>query len=351
MKKRFNITGMGCAACSTRIEKGISNMKGVDRVAVNLLTNSMEVNFDELALSADDIVKEVEKLGYAAKEIMAEDDDENDEDDDNKKQNFSYEEEKLRNRFLVSLVFSVPVFFISMLEEAQKMFPSKAGWILVCVIMTIPIVAANYKIYKSGLTMLFKGSPNMDSLISVGTIASVVLSYFDSIGMILTLVDLGKWLEARAKKRTTDALTGLMNLTPDMASVIRDEEELVVPVASIKKNETVICRPGETIAVDGVILQGQTSINQAAITGESIPIDVAEGDRVVGGTINLNGFITYRATSVGKDTVLSEIISLVEEASSGKAPISRLADKVSGVFVPVVMVIAGVTVLIWAVAT
>lgn len=326
-------------------------MEGVESINVNLLTNSMEVVFDEGILTSQAIMDEVANLGYGAVEegtkVQTEDNDPSQE----RRNVIDQEEAKLRKRFIISAIFAVPLFVISMFMGVQAMFPSELAVKITCAILVIPIIIANNKFYKVGIPMLLKGAPNMDSLIAVGTIASILLLYFDSVGMILTLVTLGKWMEARAKKKTTDALEGLMSLTPKTVSVIRDGEELIVQTSSVKAGETVIARPGETIAVDGVVLSGETSINQAAITGESIPVEISAGDKVVGGTLNIDGYITYQATEVGGDTVLAKIIGLVEEASSSKAPISRLADKVSGVFVPVVIGIAFITVAVWAIVT
>ncbi len=351
MKKKYDVTGMGCAACSARIEKGISKMEGVESINVNLLTNSMEVIFDEETVTSQAIMNEVAALGYGATEEGTKVQTEEVNSSEERRSVIDQEEAKLRKRFIISVIFAVPLFVISMFMGVHALFPSEAAVTLTCAVLTIPIIIVNFKFYKIGIPMLFRGAPNMDSLIAVGTIASLMLLYFDSVGMILTLVTLGKWMEARAKKKTTDALEGLMSLTPETVSVIRDGEELIVPTAAVRTGETVIARPGETIAVDGIVLSGETSVNQAAITGESIPVDIAEGDKVVGGTLNIDGYITYQATEVGGDTVLSQIIGLVEEASSSKAPISRLADKVSGVFVPVVIGIALVTVAVWAIVT
>ena len=351
MKKKYDVTGMGCAACSARIEKGISKMEGVESINVNLLTNSMEVVFDEGILTSQAIMDEVSNLGYGATEEGTKVQEKESDAGQERRNVIDQEEAKLRKRFITSVIFAVPLFVISMFMGVQAMFPSEVAVKVTCAILVIPIIIANFKFYKVGIPMLLKGAPNMDSLIAVGTIASILLLYFDSVGMILTLVTLGKWMEARAKKKTTDALEGLMSLTPKTVSVIRDGEELIVQTSAVKVGETVIARPGETIAVDGVVLSGETSINQAAITGESIPVEISAGDKVVGGTLNIDGYITYKATEVGGDTVLAKIIGLVEEASSSKAPISRLADKVSGVFVPVVIGIALVTVAVWAIVT
>ena len=351
MKQKYDVTGMGCAACSARIEKGISKMEGVESINVNLLTNSMEVVFDEGVLSSKDIMDEVAALGYGATEEGTKTQVDETDPTQERRNVIDQEEAKLRKRFLTSIIFAVPLFVISMFMGVQELFPSQEAVTITCAALTIPIIVVNFKFYKVGIPMLLKGAPNMDSLIAVGTIASILLLYFDSVGMILTLVTLGKWMEARAKKKTTDALEGLMSLTPATVSVIRDGEELVVPTSAVRTGETVIARPGETIAVDGIVVSGETSVNQAAITGESIPVEITIGDKVVGGTLNIDGYITYEATEVGSDTVLSKIIGLVEEASSSKAPISRLADKVSGIFVPVVIGIAVLTIGIWAAVT
>ena len=351
MKQKYDVTGMGCAACSARIEKGISKMEGVENINVNLLTNSMEVVFDEGVLSSKDIMDEVAALGYGATEEGTKTQVDETDPTQERRNVIDQEEAKLRKRFLTSIIFAVPLFVISMFMGVQELFPSQEAVTITCAALTIPIIVVNFKFYKVGIPMLLKGAPNMDSLIAVGTIASILLLYFDSVGMILTLVTLGKWMEARAKKKTTDALEGLMSLTPATVSVIRDGEELVVPTSAVRTGETVIARPGETIAVDGIVVSGETSVNQAAITGESIPVEITIGDKVVGGTLNIDGYITYEATEVGSDTVLSKIIGLVEEASSSKAPISRLADKVSGIFVPVVIGIAVLTIGIWAAVT
>ena len=351
MKQKYDVTGMGCAACSARIEKGISKMEGIESINVNLLTNSMEVVFDEGVLSSKDIMDEVAALGYGATEEGTKTQVDETDPTQERRNVIDQEEAKLRKRFLTSIIFAVPLFVISMFMGVHELFPSQEAVTITCAALTIPIIVVNFKFYKVGIPMLLKGAPNMDSLIAVGTIASILLLYFDSVGMILTLVTLGKWMEARAKKKTTDALEGLMSLTPATVSVIRDGEELVVPTSAVRTGETVIARPGETIAVDGIVVSGETSVNQAAITGESIPVEITIGDKVVGGTLNIDGYITYEATEVGSDTVLSKIIGLVEEASSSKAPISRLADKVSGIFVPVVIGIAVLTIGIWAAAT
>lgn len=356
------IKGMGCAACANRIERGLGDLEGVEKVSVNLLTNSMKIEFDSDKLTSSEIIEEVDGLGYEAEEFAenngggAEDGDTDELDigsgespESRREAIYAAEEKGLRKRLIVSAVFEIPLFVLSMFHGMAELFPSHEAYIIAQMCLLMPIVLINFKIYRVGIPMLFKGSPNMDSLVAVGTIASFPLGYFDSVGMILTLVTLGKWLESRAKSRTTDAIKGLMKLAPDKVTVIRDGDELVVPSAAVRVGETVKVRPGETIGVDGVIVKGQTSINQAAITGESFPVERTVGEKVMGGTINIDGTIQIKATEVGRDTVLSKVIEIVEEASSGKAPISRIADKVSGIFVPIVIGIAILTVAIWTI--
>jgi len=258
--------------------------------------------------------------------------------------------EKLKKRLIVSICLCVPLFIISMFPYFTDLF-GEVGIFLVKIILLIPIVIENFVFYKTGIPAIFKGSANMNSLVSVGTIASIVIGYFDSAGMILTLVTLGKYLEGRAKLRTTDALKGLMELIPEKATVIRDDKELIVKTEVIRIGEKIVCRPGETIAVDGVIISGNSRLNKANLTGESDLVNVNVGDEVFGGTINFDGYFIYEAKKVGQDTVISKIIKLVEEASSTKAPISRLADKVSGIFVPTVFGLAVLTFGIWMLVT
>ena len=306
-------------------------MDGVRMANVNLLTNSMEVDYDENIVNANDICKKVDELGYAAKDASIPS-------DSDEKRIVKDEAYRYGMRLLDSLIFAVPLFILSMFTDVEN-------WVLI--LFTAWIVIFNIDIYKKGLGSLIHLAPTMDALISVGTIASLLIGYFDSVGMILTIVDFGKWLEARAKRKTTTALSGLMKLMPETATVIRDGEELIVKTIAIRKGETVICHPGEIIAVDGVITKGKTRINQANITGESELIYADEGTKVISGTINVEDEFYYTATEVGKDTVLSKIIELVEEASSSKAPISRLADKVSLFFVPTVILISIITTVIW----
>lgn len=364
MKKSYKVTGMGCAACSARVETGVSKMDGVIACSVNLLTNSMEVEFDQSKLDSKGIIEKVEDLGYGAEEDGEEGEEGDGQGPSFHKVDFEEEEKTLKRRLIISIIFAIPLMYIYMGPMIGLPLPpiidgvtyslrpggmgGHMGTFYVAGAMLLaPILWVNFKFYKVGLPALFKGHPNMDSLIAVGTIASICLLYFDSAGMILTLVTLGKYLEARAKKKTGQAINLLIDLNPETVRVIRDGEELTVEAKVVRAGEKVLAGPGERIAFDGVILQGQTSIDQSVITGESMPVDKAIGDQVISGTMNLSGAITYEAKQVGKDTTLSKIIELVGEASSSKAPISKLADKVSGIFVPVVMIIALLSTILW----
>lgn len=363
MKEKFDITGMGCAACSARIEKGVSKMPGMTKCQVNLLTNSMEVEYDGAQLTSEQIVAEVDNLGYGAKSTSGDGSASDGEEEDDshpggggfKEISIGREADQLKRRFFISLVFMVPLFYVSMGHMLGLPLPFTVTghtdplFVILCGILALPIIVINYKYYTVGFGMLFRGSPNMDTLIAVGSAAAVVLLYFESAAMILTLVTLGKYLQARAERKTGEAINKLIALAPPTLHVIRDGEELEVPIEAVRKGETVIARPGETIGVDGIILTGSTAVDQSAITGESIPVDKTVGDEVIAGTVNERGHITYEAVKVGSDTTISKIVTLVEEAASSKAPISRLADKVSGIFVPTVIGIAIVSAIIWSI--
>ena len=369
MKKKYNITGMGCAACSARIEKNVGKLPGVESVAVNLLANNMVVTFDESQLSGERIIREVEDSGYGAEDADTEDSHsqeaggsdqaggrqtENHSARDRARELRQLEAASMKRRFVVSLIFLIPLFYISMGHMMGMPLPSflheahnPAAFYGVQFLLTVPIIIVNRKYYTVGFPMLIKGSPNMDSLIAIGSGAAVVLMYYESAGMILTLVTLGKYLETRSKGKTGDAIERLMDLAPKKATVIRDGEEFLIPVESIRVGEVVAVRPGESVAVDGIILTGETSLDQSALTGESVPVDKAAGDAVIAASINKSGYFTFEATKVGNDTTLAQIIALVEEAGSSKAPISKLADKVAGIFVPVVILIAAAAAVIW----
>lgn len=386
-KEKYDITGMSCSACSSRIEKDVSKVEGVDSVSVNLLTNSMNVSYDESVLTSGDIISSVQKSGYGASVHDGNDTNQNKKEDSVKKDSED-EIKSMKNRFIISLIFLIPLMYIAM----YHMFDGFLGFKTPDFIMTLfhgnenaitfafiqfllvlPIMYVNRKYYIVGFKTLFKLSPNMDSLIAIGSSAAVVYGvfaifrigfglghgdmsivdrysmdlYFESAGMILTLITLGKYLETRSKGKTSEAITKLMNLAPKTAIVEKDGEEVEVLAEQVIKGDIVIVKPGSSIPVDGVIVSGSTSIDESMITGESIPVEKAEGDKVIGATINKSGYFKFEATNVNEDTTINKIIKLVEEASSSKAPIAKIADKISGIFVPVVITIAVVAAVVW----
>ena len=352
MKKKYDVTGMGCAACSARVEKSVNKVEGVRKAEVNLLANSMTVFYDETICTSQNIMDAVAKAGYGATEATEE---------IQKREPGEIGKEhigEMKRRLIVSLIFAIPLFYIAMGHMMGAPMPAflmnPTAHLIAQAILVAPIVGINYKYFTVGISMLFRRSPNMDSLIAVGAIAAICLLYFESAGTILTLVTLGKFFEAKAKGKTGAAIEKLFDMAPKEASVIRTSEEgseyeEKVPLEDIKEGDIIAVKPGEGIPVDGIVLSGSTSVDESALTGESIPVDKEPGDSIASATTNLSGYITFRATRVGNDTTLAQIIKLVDEAGSSKAPIARLADKIAGVFVPVVMAIALVTTIIWMV--
>lgn len=378
--KQYTVTGMSCAACSARVEKAVSKVPGVTSCSVSLLTNSMGVDGD---VSEQAVISAVEAAGYGAApkgQGISE----------GAQNMYSSQEEALadhetpvlKRRLWWSVGFLAVLMYISM---GHMMW----GWPLphffdnnhvamglAQMLLTIIIMVINQKFFISGFKSLFHGAPNMDTLVAMGSAAAFVYStyalfamtgaqvngdmaavmsymhefYFESAAMILTLITVGKMLEARSKGRTTDALKGLMKLAPKTATIIKDGAEKVVPVEAVAKDDIFVVRPGENIPVDGVVVEGSSAVNESALTGESIPVDKAEGDNVSAATINRSGFIKCRATRVGEDTTLSQIIQMVSDAAATKAPIAKVADKVSGVFVPAVITIAVITIIAWLIA-
>ncbi|UWN96322.1 heavy metal translocating P-type ATPase [[Bacteroides] pectinophilus] len=378
--KQYTVTGMSCAACSARVEKAVSKVPGVTSCSVSLLTNSMGVDGD---VSEQAVISAVEAAGYGAApkgQGISE----------GTQNMYSSQEEALadhetpvlKRRLWWSVGFLAVLMYISM---GHMMW----GWPLpyffdnnhvamglAQMLLTIIIMVINQKFFISGFKSLFHGAPNMDTLVAMGSAAAFVYStyalfamtgaqvngdmaavmsymhefYFESAAMILTLITVGKMLEARSKGRTTDALKGLMKLAPKTATIIKDGAEKVVPVEAVAKDDIFVVRPGENIPVDGVVVEGSSAVNESALTGESIPVDKAEGDNVSAATINRSGFIKCRATRVGEDTTLSQIIQMVSDAAATKAPIAKVADKVSGVFVPAVITIAVITIIAWLIA-
>lgn len=356
--KQYNVTGMSCAACSARVEKAVNAVEGVDSCSVNLLTNSMVVTG---SATAERIIAAVEQAGYGASVKGKEKVSERDLTDT--------ETPRILRRLFVSLVFLAALMYFSMGYTMWR-FPLPAVlterplWIgLIQCVLAAVVMVINRRFFISGFTALWRHSPNMDTLVSLGSAAAFGYStyvlctmdgthglhdlYFESAAMILTLITVGKLLEARSKGRTTDALRGLMELSPRMATILRDANECIVPVEEVQVNDVFIVRPGEKIPVDGVVVDGESAVDESALTGESMPVDKRVSDRVYAATINRSGFMRCRATEVGKDTTLSRIVQLVEDAAATKAPIAKMADKVSGVFVPVVMAIAVITAAIW----
>lgn len=365
--KQYNITGMSCAACANRIEKTVAHINGVDSCSVSLLTNSMGV---EGTASSESIIQAIENIGYGASEKGVE-----------KVKDDSlvdHETPKLKKRLITSLVFLILLMYLSMGHMMWKwpvplFLENHVSLAITEMLLTIIILVINKAFFVNGYKSLFQLSPNMDALVALGSSAAfgyslVVLYlmidamsqgqmmkvmslghdlYFESAAMIPTLITVGKMLEAMSKGRTTDALKSLMDLAPQTAVIIKDNKEVTVSIDEVNKGDLFVVRPGENIPVDGVIVEGSTAIDESALTGESIPVDKTVNDTVSGATLNQSGFIKVRATRVGEDTTLSQIIQMVSDAASTKAPIAKKADQVSGIFVPVIIGIALVTFIVW----
>ena len=376
IKKKFNIIGMTCAACSAHVEKALRKTAGVSEAEVSLMTNSAVVTYDETVLDDAAVIQAVKKSGYGASLP------------ENREKNAAgpkhpHANEELRDmkkRLIASAIFAAPLFYLCM----GHMF----GWPLPGIflgdrniftlaltqfLLLVPILFLNSKYFRVGFTTLFRGSPNMDSLIAIGSASATVYGiislyqlgyaladgdfhrahetamslYFESAGMILTLISLGKFLETRTKARTSDAISSLIALRPQIAIVVRGEEEVEIPTTELEKGDLIAIRSGQTIPVDGIIENGSGSVDESALTGESLPVSKEIGSKVTGASICKTGYFRFRATEVGEDTTLSQIIRLMEDAASSKAPIARMADKISGVFVPVVIGIALLTGIIW----
>ena len=369
--EQYSVTGMTCAACQARVEKVVSNVPGVTDVSVSLLTNSMGV--EGTATSAD-IVAAVEKAGYHASVKGAQM-----ESSQGAEALADTETQKLLKRLIISLIFLMPLMYLSM-GHMMWNWPlpgflnnNHVGMGLAQLLFTVIIMVINQRFFISGFTSLIHRAPNMDTLVAMGATAAfgystyalfamtvaqtagndkLVMSYmhefyFESAAMILTLITLGKTLEAYSKGKTTDALKSLMNLAPKMATVVCNEQEMLISADQVKKGDIFLVKPGESIPVDGIVLEGNSAIDEAALTGESIPVDKAVGDTVSAATINQSGFIKCEATRVGEDTTLSQIIKMVSDAAATKAPIAKIADKVSGIFVPAVITIAIITIIGW----
>ncbi len=374
MKEKYNITGMTCSACSAHVTKAVSKLNGVKNVNVNLLSNNMVVEYDD-TISSNDIITAVTEAGYGA-EI------------DSKKRNtatvqkppYDTELENMRKRLIVSFVFFIPVMYLSMGSMAGlpqfsffKHYEGSFNYAFTLFLLTIPVLIVNRKFFINGFKALLNKAPNMDSLVALGSSAAVIYGifaiyrigygyayqevsivmkyshdlYFESAVTILTLITLGKYLETKSKRRTRDAVEKLINLTPKTAVVEKDGKEVTVAYDDIQVGDIIVVKPGGIIACDGIIISGSASIDESAITGESMPVEKKQGDKVISATINKTGHIKFKALKVGSNTTLSQIISLVEEAANSKAPVSKLADKISGIFVPVVIIIALISGIFW----
>lgn len=390
MKDKFSITGMSCAACQSRVEKAVNGLDGVSVASVNLLTNSMVADYDENILSCDDIIKAVEKAGYGAK--VASDNEAgkgfaNKAGDKTETNGEAEANEEIyadfKRRLIVSFAFLIPLMYVSMghmvglpLPDFLSGHSNAVSFAFTQFLLCIPVLYVNRIYFKRGFKALFHLNPNMDSLIAVGSSAALIYGifaiyrmsyalgagdmevvmryhhdlYFESSVMILSLITVGKFLEAKSKGKTSEALRKLMDMAPKKAIIEVNGEQKEVSVDEVKVSDIVIVKPGSNIPVDGIITEGSTSVDEATITGESIPVEKAAGDEVIAATINKTGFVKVKASRVGADTTFSKIIELVDEASASKAPIAKIADKISGIFVPVVMAIAVITFVVWLIS-
>lgn len=380
MKQKFDVTGMTCSSCSAHVDKAVRGLDGVTECNVNLLSNNMVVIYDEAKINESDILQAVERAGYGASLTQAK--------NGAKKQNVSekivndaeIEMKGMKKRFLYSVLFLIPLMYVSMGHMMGLPLPdflagaeNGVSFGMTQFLLTLPIMYLNRSYYERGFKSLRAKAPNMDALIAIGSLAAVLYGvfaiyrmgyglghgdmevveryhmdlYFESAGTILTLITLGKYLETRSKGKTKEAISKLMDLAPKTATVIRNGVEEEIPVEDVLVGDILAVRSGQQVPVDGMIIEGNGSLDQSALTGESIPVDKQVGDKVMGATINRSGFFKFRAEKVGDDTAISQIITLVEEASNSKAPIAKLADKISGVFVPVVIAIAIVAVIVW----
>ncbi len=346
MKQKFIVTGMSCAACSARVEKAVAPI--ANEVNVNLLAGTMVADYD---CDTQKIIDAVKNAGYGCEPFKL------------KKSDNSDEIKSMKTRVIVSVIFMILLMLVSM----SHMFGYSLPWILnehipngiAQIILLIPIIAVNHKFFTNGFKALFKLNPNMDSLVAIGAGASLIYSiismiffsgghlYFESAGTILALITVGKYLETISKGKTKDAINSLIDLVPEKSIILKDNKEVEIDSLLIEKDDLVVIKPGMRIPVDGVITQGSGSIDQSAVTGESVPVDLSSGDKVISGTVNKNGNFVFRATAVGEESTLSRIIALVEDASSSKAPAQRLADKIAAIFVPVVICIAIIAFIVW----
>ena len=378
MKQKFQVTGMTCSACSATVERNVKKLEGVKEVTVNLLSNSMVVSYDEDKLNNQTIIDTVVKAGYQAAL----------EQKNNQKKTsatpaVSPVEQDIKNmkfRLILSFVFLIPLMYISMGHMFGAPLPNfltgnenALSFALTQFLLTLPVVYVNRKYFQAGFKNLVKLHPNMDSLIAIGSSAALIYGvfaiyqigiglgyqdmetvhhytmdlYFESSAMILALITLGKFLETKSKGKTSEAITKLLHLAPKTATVIRNGEEQEIPVEEVVVGDRIVIKPGQSIPVDGIIIEGSSSVDQSALTGESIPVEKNVGDKVIAASVNKMGSFHMEAQKVGDDTTLAQIIQLVEDANASKAPIAKLADKISGIFVPVVITIAVIATIVW----
>lgn len=371
MKERFDVSGMTCASCQANVQKAVEKL-GVDFVNVNLISETMTVSYDDGKISENDIIKAVEKIGYGAKPKNKK---------NLKENNKTFDEEKIvKNRLIISFIFLIPLMYVSMGHMINLPLPhflmgarGSVNFAFLQFLLTLPIVFVNRIFYISGFKALFNKAANMDTLVGLGSFAALIYGifaimrmayglgfekfeivenyrhnlYFESSAMILTLITLGKYFEKKSKGQTKKSLESLMDLAPKKARILKDKKEVEILVEDLKKGDLILVRPGEAIPVDGIVKEGSSLVDESAITGESIPVNKNIGDEVISATLNKQGSFIFEATKVGEDTTLSKIIELVNQANETKAPIAKLADKISAIFVPTVMIISLITFVIW----
>lgn len=362
-KTTLNITGMTCASCAKAVERSGKKLSGVSESVINFATEELAVTYDEKQIKVQDIIAAINKSGYGAKEKSK---------DKSREEGKAKEQKNLVIRVIISAVFTLPLLYISMghmigLPLPSFLLPDKKPMLfaILQLILTVPVVVLGYKFYTIGFKSLFKLRPNMDSLIAVSTSSALIYGifaiikiakgdasyvhnlYFESVAVIITLVSLGKYLENKSKGRTSEAIKKLINLTPKTAVVIREGQETIVPFEDIKVGDILVVKGGESLPVDGIVTEGYASVDESMITGESMPVEKNIGDKIISASIISKGYIKYEAKKVGKDTTISQIIKLVEEAQGSKAPISKLADKISLYFVPTIMALAIISSLAW----
>lgn len=369
--EQYNISGMSCAACSSAVERVTRKMDGVEESNVNLTTTIMTITYDEAKVSQEDIIAKVERAGFGAELHV----DKSKREQVEEQESVESETKKTKHRLITNLIIAIPLLYLSMghmmpvplpLPSLLDMHQQPMNFALAQLILTMIILYNGRKFYIVGLKSLFRGNPNMDSLVAIGTGSAFLYSlimtisipknaqavhnlYYESAAIVVTLVMLGKYMESRSKGKTSEAIRKLMELAPDTAIVLRNGEQREVPVEEVQQGELILIKPGSRISLDGVIVEGNTTVDESMLTGESIPVEKGVEDEVIGGSVNYQGAITVQVTRVGKDTTLAKIVKMMEDAQGKKAPISKLADTVAGYFVPTVMIIAVIAAVVWAV--